>query len=148
VARNQNGRDPSNKQVTDVILQISGFYGVFACPQIAGGDPVGLYDIVGVSPENGRAFEGIVAIEKNGPDYDVIWQINGEKYFGTAIAGANLKGPLMDSVIAGNSSLAISYGWGANSGLAMFVELDSGQWSSVWTYGESDILAAGTWTPR
>jgi hypothetical protein len=111
--------------------------------------PVGVYSVEGVNPGGGATYEGAAAVEANGATYTVTWQINGEKFVGTAIGAANVKGSIIFGEAAKNdSALAVSYGSGNSFGLALFVEQDSGQWKGIWTYEGSDAIGSETWTPQ
>lgn len=111
--------------------------------------PMGVYDVTGVNPGSGDAYEGAVAVKTNGATYTILWQIDGEEFLGTGIGAANVKGSIVFGDAAENdTALAVSYGAGDASGLALFVEQDNGQWTGIWTYSGSDAIGSETWTPQ
>lgn len=112
-------------------------------------DPTGIYNVEGVNPGNGPAYEGSVAVEKNGATYVVVWNVGGEEYIGTAIGAANVNGTITFGDASQNdTALTVSYVSGDSFGLALFAEQENGQWKGIWTYGGSDSIGSETWTPQ
>ena len=112
-------------------------------------DPTGFYNVEGANPGNGPAYEGSVAVEKNGATYTVVWNVGGEEYIGTAIGAANVGGTITFGDAGENdTALTVSYVSGDSFGLALFAEQENGQWKGIWTYGGSDSIGSETWTPQ
>jgi hypothetical protein len=92
-------------------------------------DPTGSYKIEGANP-SGTAYEGTATVTKTGQTYQVVWEVGGTKYEGTAIGDQNF--------------MAITYRSGDNTGLALYGE-DGGNWKGVWTYAGGTSMGTETW---
>lgn len=111
--------------------------------------PAGVYDVAGKNPGDGSAYQGAVAVERNGATYTVVWKVGDDEYIGTGVGAASVKGSMMFGDAAENdTAVAVSYVSDATFGLALFVEQANGQWKGIWTYGGSDKIGSETWTPR
>jgi hypothetical protein len=58
----------------------------------ASADPVGQYEVKGVNPNGGAAYEGTVSVERTGDAYRVIWQIRTLFFIGTGVFDGNALG--------------------------------------------------------
>ena len=130
-----------------VLYLVIGFAMSFATAAVA--DPVGVYDAAGNNPGNGPAYEGTVAIERNGATYTVVWDVGGAKFVGTGVGAANVNGSITFGDAAKNdTAIAVSYVSGNSFGLALFVEQENGSWKGIWTFGGSPKIGNEIWTPR
>jgi hypothetical protein len=102
--------------------------GGFATAALAA-DPVGSYKIEGSNPSGG-SYQGTAEVTKTGQTYQVVWDIGGTKYQGTAIGDQNF--------------MAITYRAGDNTGLALYGE-DGGNWKGVWTYAGGTSMGSEVW---
>ena len=122
---------------------------MFVILQAAVAGPVGVFNVDGTDPGSGNVYSGVVAIEKNGGTYTVVWDVGGTEYVGTAIGAASVKGSILFGEAAENdTALAVSYASGDSFGLALFVQQENGQWKGIWTYAGSDAIGSETWTPQ
>lgn len=112
--------------------------------------PEGSYDVVGTNPGDGSSYTGSVTVEQTGETYQVIWEISGTRFIGSALGAAPVKGrTIMGPAAANDDVLAVGYVSGErNFGLAFYVEQEDGTWSGVWTFGGSTAIGTETWTPR
>jgi len=115
--------------------------------QAALADPVGVYTVTGTNPDNGPAYEGAVAVERNGATYSVVWLIGDDEFVGTGIGAESVNGSMMFGSAAENdTALTVSYVSEGSFGLALFAEQPNGEWKGVWTYGGSDAIGTEVWT--
>jgi len=112
--------------------------------------PEGRYDVVGTNPGDGSSYTGSVTVERTGETYQVIWEISGTRFIGSALGAAPVKGrTIMGPADEADDVLAVGYVSGErNFGLAFYVEQDDGTWSGVWTFGGSSAIGTENWTPR
>jgi len=112
-------------------------------------DPVGDYSVKGANPGGNGAYQGSVSVRQTGETYEVIWDIGGTRYTGSALGAAPVKGrSLMGPADPGDDTLAVGYVSGRSFGLAFYVEQDDGTWKGIWTYGGSDKIGNEVWTPK
>jgi hypothetical protein len=96
-------------------------------------DPVGSYTVEGSNPGSGSKYAGVVAVEKTGETYRVVWVVAGTRYVGTGIGDKNF--------------IAVSYRSGRETGLALY-GADGSNWSGVWTYAGGLDVGTEIWTRR
>ena len=106
---------------------------LFALAATALADPAGVYDIEGKEPGGGSAYKGIVTVERTGETYRVVWDVDGERYFGTGVGNKEF--------------IAISYRSRNASGLALY-GAEGRNWKGIWAYSEGRDLGAERWTRR
>lgn len=78
---------------------------VVAAPAFAA-DPVGNYAVEGTNPGGKGHYAGTVQVTKTGDTYRVVWTIQGAQTFGTGIGNSDF--------------IAVSYGSGKETGLALY----------------------------
>jgi hypothetical protein len=96
-------------------------------------DPVGTYSVEGTNPGNGSRYSGVVAVEKTGETYRVVWVVAGTRYVGTGIGDKNF--------------IAVSYRSGRDTGLALY-GADGSNWAGAWTYAGGQQVGSETWKRR
>jgi hypothetical protein len=97
------------------------------------GDPVGRYQVQGTNPDGGGAYSGTATVEKTGDTYRVTWNVEGDRYTGTAIGNEKF--------------IAVSYRSREQSGLALYGAEGDG-WEGIWAYSGGNQLGAEKWTRR
>lgn len=111
--------------------------------------PEGDYAVTGTNPGANGTYRGSVSVRQTGETYEVIWDIAGTRYTGSALGAAPVKGrSMMGPADAGDDTLAVGYISGRSFGLAFYVEQDDGTWKGVWTYGGSDKIGTEVWTRK
>jgi hypothetical protein len=122
---------------------------LFTWSAVSIADPVGTYDVVGQSPEDGSKYKGTVSIERYGQVYNVFWSIAGEEFSGTGVGAAHANGETTFSA-ASSKDTAISVAFQSDDqiGIAMFFKQKNGQWNGIWNYGESNLIGSETWSPK
>jgi hypothetical protein len=111
--------------------------------------PEGRYTVSGTNP-GGGAYTGTVRVARTGETYEVIWDIGGTRFTGSALGAAPVKGnSVMGPASDSDNVLAVGYVSGTrNFGLAYYVEQDDGTWQGIWTYGGSDRIGTEVWRRR
>lgn len=93
-------------------------------------DPAGTYRVEGTNPGGGGAYRGTVSVTKTGETYQVVWEIQGQRYVGTGIGNKDF--------------LSVSYKSGDQTGLALYGE-EAGGWAGIWTYQGGRSVGAERW---
>ena len=111
--------------------------------------PEGIFAVEGTSPGGGQTYTGTVSVKRNGQVYEVVWQVGGERFVGTGLGAAWIKGALvMGPAAAKDVALSISFASSGNYGLVFMNEQPSGQWQGIWTFGGATAVGTEVWTPR
>ncbi len=120
-----------------------------AFTSIALADPTGSYAVEGTNPGNGRGYTGTVDVRRTGETYQVVWNVGGVEYIGTALGAAQVKdGFTMGRASKRDSVLAVSYISQNSFGLAFYVRQPDGSWNGIWTFGGSKQIGTENWFPR
>ena len=106
---------------------------LWGTPIARAADPVGTYSVEGSNPGSGSKYSGVVAVEKTGETYRVVWVVGGQRYVGTGIGDKNF--------------IAVSYRSGRDTGLALY-GADGSNWSGVWTYAGGREVGSEVWKRR
>lgn len=121
---------------------------LFVFPMQAFAGPEGAYQVFGTSPGGGNEYEGVVAVERNGDTYVVVWEVGGTEFIGTGLGAANVKGVVTMGPASGqDTALTVSYISEDSFGLAFYVERDNGEWEGIWTFGGSENIGTEVWVP-
>jgi hypothetical protein len=96
-------------------------------------DPVGSYSVEGTNPDSGSKYTGVVAVEKTGETYRVVWEVAGTRYVGTGIGDKNF--------------IAVSYRSGRDTGLALY-GANGNNWAGAWTYAGGQAVGSEIWKRR
>lgn len=115
-------------------------------PLSALADPVGVWSVRGVNPDNGEEYTGKVQVTRRGETYNVVWNVAGTEFIGTGL-GAKFVGDRFEMGAASKDDTAISVGYisGNSFGMAMYFQQPDGHWQGVWTYGGSKKVASEDW---
>ncbi len=108
--------------------------------------PEGTYAVTGTNPGGNGTYKGTVSVTRTGETYEVVWNISGTRYVGSALGAAPVKGvTVMGPADPSDDTLAVGYVSGKSFGLAFYVEQKDGTWDGVWTYGGSDKVGTESW---
>lgn len=112
-------------------------------------DPVGTFDVVGINPDTGGKYTGVVEVRRSGETYKIAWSIAGDRYVGTGL-GARIHDGRITVGAASGSDVGLSVGYisGNSFGMAMYFEKKDDRWEGVWTYAGSNRVAKEIWVRR
>ncbi len=96
-------------------------------------DPVGTYVVTGYNPGRAGGYTGTVTVTRTGNTFQVVWTVDTARYVGTAIGD--------------NTVLAVSYGSGGESGVALYSTTGLG-WVGRWATANGTQLGGERWTRR
>src|SRR6478736_2405630 len=99
-------------------LAISAFF--FLSPAFAVADPVGTYDVVGINPDNGGEYTGMVEVTRNGTTYSVVWTIAGTESYGVGLGGKQAGKTSSQAASPDDDTIAIGYGNDDGFGISQY----------------------------
>jgi hypothetical protein len=92
----------------------------------------GTYAVEGADAQKHK-YQGTVTVTPEGENFRIVWKIGNETYRGTGLSAGE--------------ALAVSYSWGKNTGVALYVKQGDG-WIGIWTSSDQKGQGSEFWTRR
>jgi hypothetical protein len=120
-----------------------------ALPAAAAADPVGIFDVKGVNPDESQPYTGTVTVTRTGQTYHVVWNIADQQLAGTGVGLKMVDGKVvMSGASEDDIGISIAYGSGDSFGTVVYFEQPDGTWHGVWAYDGWDHISTEDWFPR